>query len=87
MCKRLEQNTFVKLLGQFILILRNRFYTFFFNLVASVGLYYYLLHVYQSVALQHIADRPGKYRTYDAHQPLRFNLLVFLHGDVNVGHL
>ena len=23
-------------------------------------------------ALQHIADRPGKYRTYDAHQFLEF---------------
>ena len=34
-------------------------------------------------ALQHIADRPGEYRTYDAHQSLRFNLLVFLHGDVS----
>ena len=55
--------------------------------MASVGLYYYLLHVYQSVALQYIADRPGKYKTYDAHQPLCFNLLVFLHGDVNIGHL
>ena len=38
-------------------------------------------------ALQHIADRPGKYRTYDAHQSLCFDLSMFLHGDVSVGHL
>ena len=38
-------------------------------------------------ALQHIADRPGEYRTYDAHQSLRVNLSMFLHGDVSVGHL
>ena len=38
-------------------------------------------------ALQHIGDRPGEYRTYDEHQSLRFNRLMFLHGDVSVGHL
>ena len=62
---------------------------FFFYLVASDSLCCYLLHVYRS-ALQHnehIAKRPGEYRTYDALQSLRFNLLMFLHGDVSVGHL
>ena len=38
-------------------------------------------------ALQHIADRLGEYSTYDAHQSLGFDLLMFPHGDVSVGHL
>ena len=38
-------------------------------------------------ALQHIANRPGEYITIDAHQSLRFDLSMFLHGDVRVRHL
>ena len=52
--------------------------------MAFIAIYYMYINLF---ALRHIADRPGEKRTFDAHQSLRFDLSVFLHGDVSIGHL
>ena len=52
--------------------------------MAFIAIFYMYIDIF---ALQHTADRPGEYRTYDAHQSVHFNLSVFLHRDVSLGHL
>ena len=60
------------------------FFFFWWLQMAFIAVCYMYIDLF---ALQHIGDRPGEYRTYDEHQSLRFNRLMFLHGDVSVGHL
>ena len=42
--------------------------------MALIAIWYMFIHLF---ALQHMADRPGYYRTYDAHKYLGFNFLDF----------
>ena len=62
----------------------GRYFFFWLVQMAFIAICYMYFDLF---ALQHIADRPGESRTYDAHQSLRFDLLMFHHGDVSVGHL
>ena len=59
--------------------IRHKFFLIWWLQMAFIAICYMYIDL---LVLQHRADRPGEYRTYDAHQSLHCHLLVFLHGDI-----
>ena len=58
---------------QIIILLILDFFKHWWLQMAFIAICYLYINLF---ALQHIADRPGKYRTYNAHQSLRFDHIL-----------